>query len=262
MKAPKNKHPQLNKVLSILVSRDGLSFCFRNGIPKTNLISPDQVNILHTHFGQPLSPEEILEKTHAFVKEKIAEMPKPEKVVLAFSNNLYSFVPEAYFDENHLPDYLKFNIKILETDFITHDDLENGLKNVYVPYTNITNYFFDVFGAFEYRHATSILVENLLKKNPTGKEKLYVHMGKTYFDLIAVEGEKLQLCNTFFHETPEDFLYFLLFTVQQLKWDPETVDLKFLGDISKDSKEYELSYKYIRNCGFLKNGKDFVLLNS
>lgn len=262
MKAPKNKHPQPHTHLSILVSQDGLSFCFKEEISETNPTSDEKIKVYNTSFDKPLSPEEILEKIRFFIKEKIADMPQPEKVLVVFSNNLYSFVPEAYFDEKHLPDYLKFNVKILETDFIAHDDLEKGLKNVYVPYANINNYFFDVFGAFEYRHATSILVENLLKKNPSGKEKLYVHVGKSHFDLIAIEAEKLQLCNTFFYETPEDFLYYLLFTAQQLKWNPETLSLKFLGNISKDSKEYKLSYKYIRHCDFLENSKDFVLMNS
>lgn len=236
-----------------MVSQDGLSFCFREG---------SQTEILRTKFDTPLAPEAILEKTRSFIKEKGLESRKPEHAVVVYANNLYSFVPEAYFDENHLPDYLKFNVKILETDFIAYDDLEkHGLKNVYVPYANINNYFFDFFGAFEYQHATTILVENLLKQNQLEKETLYAHVGESYFDLIAIKDGKLQLCNTFFYETPEDFLYYLLFTAQQLKWDVETFELKFLGNISKDSKEYELSYTYIRNCGFLEEGKDFVLLN-
>lgn len=257
MKAQKNKDTKKHHHLSILVSRDGLSFCFKEGT---------KTEILKKEFENPLSPEEILEKIKSFAIEKKLASKKPDQVVVVYANNLYSLVPEAYFDENQLPNYLKFNVKILGTDFIAYDDIPGfGFKNVYIPYANINNYFFDLFGEFEYKHAATVLMENLLAAN-TEKETLYAYLGERHFDLVAVKDKKLILCNTFLYETAEDFLYYVLFAAQQLKWDPETFDLKFLGNISKDSKKYGLSYTYIRNCGFLEKDKnpnpDYILLNS
>lgn len=252
----KNKEQKKTNQLSILVSQDGLSFCFKEG---------DETEILKRGFDKPLDPGGILEKIRAIIREKNLEAQKPDRVVVVYANNLYSPVPEVFFDENRLSDYLKFNVKILETDFIAFDRLkEQGINNVYVPYANINNYFFDLFGEFGYRHSTTVLMENLLGKTNPGKEVLYAHLEKHNFDLLAVQDGKLQLCNSFFIETPEDFLYYVLFASQQLRWDPEKFDLKVLGNVNENSEEFKLAYTYIRNCGFLENGdtSDYILLNS
>ena len=66
-----------------------------------------------------------------------------------------------------LADYLKFNSKILSNDYITHDDLAQGdIVNVYVPYVNINNFIYDTYGAFEFNHYSTILLNTLFFNSP------------------------------------------------------------------------------------------------
>ena len=70
-------------------------------------------------------------------------------VTIVHNNDLSTLVPEELFNKNHVADYLKFNSKILKSDFIAYDSiLENSSVNVYVPYININNYIYDKFGTF------------------------------------------------------------------------------------------------------------------
>lgn len=248
MVVPKKNNPGNEQhKLSILIGQDGLSFYVAD-------LSNNQIILFaKKDFGKLLEPSEILEQVEQLF-DQYEELASVGKAQVLFSNNLYAFVPDAFFDENHLSDYLKFNTKILRTDFIAYDELvEPKLNNVYIPYTNINNYFFDKFGSFQYEHATSILVKNmLLQEKEAQQEKVYVNVFSRHFDMVVLKNDKLLLCNSFYFEAPEDFVYYILFTAEQLKLDPEKFSLVFLGTISAESEIYKLCYTYIRNCSFFE----------
>ena len=241
-----NKEKNLYKKLSIQVSLNGLSFCILNQKDK------EVSYYKRIDFEKQLDPVKLLAQIElTYEKEDILNEPVDE-VVLQYTNSLFSLVPEELFDEANASNYLKFNTKILKTDFIAFDHLNHGIVNVYIPYTNITNYFFDKYGEFEYRHSLSVLIDSLLEL-PAGKDevKVYLHSHLSSYELVVIENGKLIFANSFEYETREDFLYYLLFTAEQLKLDPDKFELILLGDISKDSEEYQMAWDYIRNISFL-----------
>jgi hypothetical protein len=80
--------------------------------------------------------------------------------------------------------------------------------------------------------------------------------------VMITEKQKLLFYNSFSYATPEDFLYYLLYTYQQLKLDTETVPVNMLGEIVKESVLYELIYKYIRNINFMKRPAELQVQNT
>ncbi|SHF57278.1 Protein of unknown function [Salegentibacter echinorum] len=237
--------------LSIQVSLDGLSFCTRN--PKENALT-------HYHkikFEQQLDPIKLLEEIEAiFEKETVFQQVNHLKLI--FDHSLYSFVPKTLFKEENASDYLKFNTKILQTDFIANEEIGNtGIVNIYIPYTNIINFFFEKFGEFEYQHLTSILTKTLLSYTTNTEPQVYAHVKDKEFDLLVLESEKVLLCNTFQFNEKEDFLYYLLFTAEQLNLDPQNFQLYLLGAIDDSSPLYKIAYTYIRNIDFLKTNFSF-----
>ena len=168
------------------------------------------------------------------------------QVTLLYATNLYTLVPVSLFDEKKASEYLKFNSKILANDFISHDTLKNqDLVVVYVPYININNYFFEKYGSFQYYHTTSILIRTIMNAEKFSNEaKVYLHVQTESFDCLIVKEGKLILCNTFSYRTPEDFIYYLLFCMEQLKLNPESTEVVLSGDIKKESEIYTIVYKY------------------
>jgi hypothetical protein len=235
--------------LSIQVRLDGLSFCVLNC--GTNEI----VWYKRQDFPKEYNPVKILEKIAILYQNEKELQNHIDEVVLLFSNDLYSLVPEAYFMEEEASNYLKFNTKILKTDVVAHDVIANKqLVNVYIPYANIINYFFDKYGEFEYKHSISVLTEAVLELNSGEGTTAYLNNFTDYFDLVVVKNNKLLLCNTFSYDTKEDFIYYLLFTAEQLELDPSQFELCLLGDISKESPLYAITYNYIKNIHFLEPG--------
>lgn len=172
-----------------------------------------------------------------------------DEITVLHNNSLLTFVPSVLFDERYLSSYLQYNTKVFESDFYTHDVVSNyEVNTVYIPYVNINNYLIDHFGSFNYKHSFSVLVKKILDSSKNMDEsQLYVHIQKENFQIIAVKNQKLLLFNTFDYKTEEDFIYYLLFTAEQLNLNPETVQLKLIGAINTDSNLYKIAYQYIRN---------------
>jgi hypothetical protein len=240
-----------NIELSIQLSLSGLSFCTLQR--EINTIS----SLKEINFEKKLNPFELLDQIkHIFNTEPVLQN-NFNKVFIIHDNQLSTLVPKPFFSEECLADYLKFNSKILKSDYITFDDIKiNDSVNVYVPYININNFIYDKFGAFTFKHVSSILVEHLLIiEKHSNIPKVYVNVSVSHFEIIVINNAKLILYNTFDYNTKEDFIYYILFTAEQLKLNPETFNLIFIGDIDTKDELYVITYKYIRFV-FLGNRQD------
>ena len=256
--------------LAIQVSLNGLTFaCFDTLTGKLTSLQ----NITIESFHKNITIEELF--AEAFQKHPELKAGYDE-IVIVHNNNLSTFVPTALFDEEYLGSYLQFNTKVFETDFFAYDLLEKyQMNNVYIPYVNMNNYFIDQYGSFDYKHANSILVGKLLDISKNNEErKMFVHLSNSHFEIIVIQNQKLQLFNSFDYKTPEDFIYYILFTAEQLQLNPENFKLELLGTILEIDSYYAMAYKYVRNVSLLnvketknnlseaENRQHFILLNS
>jgi hypothetical protein len=254
-----------NKHLSILLQRDGFSFYISGKNEEEQPIVETLSFDLHN--ATPQVQTDFLK--HSFLENEHLVNNTFTSVHVAHANNLSTFVPKAFFKEENIGDYLKFNIKVLQNDFIVHDIIEGAeMINVYIPFVYLNNFLFDKFGSFEYRHSSSVLVASLLKKNTSKDESVcYVNVENGFFQIVVIKNNKLVLYNAFDFKTKEDFIYFILFTAEQLEMNPDTFKLYLSGQIDKESVLYKMVYTYVRNVHFLEttayleNYQNFILLN-
>ena len=235
------------KKLSIQVALNGMSFCVLDALSKQPLAIE---NIHFEQFQRNITIEELFENVfndYAILNDSYDE------ITIIHNNNLSTFVPIALFDNDFIGSYLQYNTKVFETDFFTFDELPNyEMNNVYIPYVNMNNFFIDKFGSFDYKHSSSVLVTKLLDgtKN-TEDRKMFVHVSNGHFEVIVAQNQKLIFYNSFDYKTPEDFIYFILFTCEQLQLNPETISVQILGNCVEEDPFFKIAYQYIRNCTFL-----------
>ncbi|MCM4159029.1 DUF3822 family protein [Antarcticibacterium flavum] len=246
-KEESSKENNSNLKMSIQVRLNGLSFCTRDST------TGEITWYYNEDFNKEYNPVKILQHIEKLYNT-VEQLNFPVRDVnLLFSHDLYTFVPKEFFVEDEASTYLKFSTKILKTDVVAHDHLEDReLVNVYIPYTNINNFFFEKYGEFEFRHSSSVLVEEAFKIGENKSTKAILNSFKGYYDLVIVKGNDLLFCNTFTYDTKEDFIYYLLFTLEQLKLEPESLDLYLLGNITEDSPNYKILYTYVKYLHFLE----------
>jgi hypothetical protein len=241
------------KELSIQIHLNGLSFCILNRTSNT-------VEFLkNIYFKHKLTPYDVLDRLKAELSGNTVFSEDFDSILVIHQNELATLVPKAFYNENHKADYLKFNSKILRTDFITHDEIPvNDSINVYVPYININNYIFETFGAFVYKHSSSVLIDAILQKDKITEDPiLYINTNKNSIELLVVNKGELQLFNVFEYHSKEDFIYYILFVFEQLKLDVETTLIKLSGSIDKDDALYTILYTYVRHIDFMTTEFNF-----
>ena len=260
--------PERNLVLSIQVGLNGLSFLV------LDLFTKKVELIRDIKFAEKITPQQLL-------KNLIEEFDNIDllnenfnKIQVIHDNEVQTLVPSALFEEANLSDYLKFNAKIFKNDFITYDAITNQeIMSVYVPYVNVNNYIFEKFGSFEYKHSSTVIIDKILQIGKNIKEKsLYVNVEKSNIDILVISSNSLLFYNKFNYNTKEDFIYFILFTIEQLELNPEKLNCKFMGSIFNEDELFKIAYKYIRNVSIVnfkkmnyfkdKNTKHFTILNS
>lgn len=234
------------KSLSIQLTLNGLSFYSLdtlNNIPSLFKTIPIDVH-------QGLSFEEQVESifTSEFNPEDF------DLVTLIHLNQLFTPVPSSLFDKQYINEYLKFSIKTLPIDQFAYDVIENhSIHNVYIPFESINALAKKYFKNVNYKHATSVLAKTLLDASKNSYDlQFFVHVQPTHFEIIVTHKGKLQLLNSFQYKTKEDFLYYILFVAEQLKLNPETFKLNFLGDITPEDELFKITYKYIRHVELIE----------
>ncbi len=257
--------------LSIQISLNGLSFCVLDTIGK-KIVKAAQIK-----FKKELSPPLVLEELRRLLEKNKLDQSAFTEVIVIHRNHLFNLVPKPMFDESELANYLKFNTRILVTDQVAHDDFENiEMVNVYVPFMNINNYIYDLFGEFVYKHHGTVLIQSLMAIHTRKELVCYVHLEDQQMDITIISNKKLLYFNCFDYSSDDDFLYYLLFTFEQLELDTETLQLKLFGDIDEDTPLYDLCAQYVRQPSIMKTTNvthaledtpesekiDFTLLNA
>lgn len=227
--------------LSIQVSLNGLSFCVFDTISNRILSAENSI------FAKELTPYEVLKRLKQLIDANDIAHTQFSEVVVVHRNNLFGLVPKSLFDPNELANYLKFNAKILANDHLAYDVLESyDMINVYVPFVNVNNYIYDLFGEFTFKHSGTVMIESLLNGHTNVKQTVcYGYVYDKQLDITVIAQKRLLLFNSFKFVTKEDFLYYLLFTLEQLKLDTESISLKLFGAIEEGDDIYEMCYQYI-----------------
>jgi hypothetical protein len=79
---------------------------------------------------------------------------------------------------------------------------------------------------------------------------IYVHVEENFLTVVVKGSKGLDLCNSFYFSSTDDFVYFVMFVYHQLNLQPEKQPVILFGEITPDSEIYKKLYKYIRNISF------------
>lgn len=171
---------------------------------------------------------------------------------IVINSDKHTLVPAALYLESKKSKYLDFigirdDNSVVCADYIELADIYNVYcvsKKEHAKLKDIEN--------SEFRHASTLLLEDLIKENHerTDDSRVYLNVKNNSFEMVVLKGAKLLFDNVFRFKTKEDFLYFVLFSMEQLNIDVEITPVYFMGMIEKDSQIVELVTRYIRDVRF------------
>jgi hypothetical protein len=239
--------------LSIQLSLDGFYF---------SIYHPEQNKFLSLEsisFGMGKNQDEYINwlkdliKSHEWLK-----LPFDE-VKLLIEINKSTLIPDPLFDKNELETYVNFNFKQQEGLQLNHDIVSTLDAHIVYAYPGkVIECVREFYPELIFKSHSSNLIESLILKykNAIQQKRTFVHVRRNHLDIIILEGKKLLYFNTFNFRTKEDFIYYVIFVIEQLGLNPEEIDLILLGLIDQQSGLFDMIYKYVRNIRFIESDEN------
>jgi hypothetical protein len=188
-----------------------------------------------------------LASEHAFLNQT-----NWHQVRVSVKNQKFTLLPYTLYDPAAAAEYLRLHAELDEYHdrVLTYHHAGIDAVNIFATDQHVLSFLADTFPAekTQVRHHTSALIETLLHATErTVQKKIYAYAEQNYLTIILITDGALEFCNVFYYATPEDFMYFLIFVMQEQKLNPDQDPLTIWGDISHDSALFDLMRKYIRH---------------
>lgn len=242
-----------NYILTIQYTLDGLSF--------TIFDNTEQKYLCLKHYT--------ISDKDASLGALLAELQEREswrldsflQVILILDDSRNTLVPAEFYDKEMSVRYLE--TLHLPSANVEADNIGNDIYNIYSVGADVIAATNDINRNFSLRHASTIFLNTLIREfsERTAETRAFVNVKNNCYELAILENDKIIFHNYFSFNTKEDFLYFILFTFEQLKIDNETIPLYFMGFIENDSSIINLCSRYIRNIRFINRNNNLKFAN-
>ena len=170
-------------------------------------------------------------------------------------NRYSTLVPEEVFDETQAETYLRFSHNLPQEAVILHEAVtELKSVNVFAVSKQQVERLRKLWPEVAITHQSSIFLRSVLKE--ARKEQTtctFVNVSSRFFEVAVVDNEqKLRFFNSFKFKTKDDFVYFLLFALEQQGLAEKDHPVYFTGLITNRSEIIQLCERYIRRIRFIR----------
>lgn len=233
--------------LSIELSLDGFSYCILDTDRFRYVMLESYALGNVTEFAQLAI---VLED---FVRNRRILTSTYQRISIAFSNPLVTFVPSELFTHSEKNEYLDFNISRDESYEIKVDKMYNLSGYAVYPFPKILlqkiNY---LFPGCRIRHMATSLIENLTYMVRYGKanSQMILHVQPSHFEIVIFDNEKLSFFNSFKYHTWDDLFYYLFFVLEQLGLQAEDLNTMLYGEVGIKSEFYKKIKLYVKSVEF------------
>ena len=244
-----NKADSEKYKLSIQFSLDSFTFCIFDektnkflSIESITIENPNRVDIFCSLIKQFFS-------AHSWLNLKF------KSTNIIYETRKSTLIPSPLFDETEKDTYSDFNFTHEEDHCVYYDKLTSlDAFNLYAVPVQLKNTLSELFPDHNLLSHSGSLIECLLilYKNLPVQKRVFVNVRNSYLDIAITEGKKLLYFNSFTYKTKEDFIYYVIFVLEQLDLNPEEIELVFSGFIDKNTELFDIAYKYVRNIQFPK----------
>ena len=229
--------------LSIQVGRKSFTYCILDSINnKYNAI-------IHYYFGEDIPTDALIETVKELTKGEEILTKRYKSVNIVFVTNKSTLIPKPLFNKNDIETYFKLNHTLEDNEEIMYNQFKNvDAYLVFTGYKELKSHFSQCFPGSKYFHQGNTLIDiNLIEyKNKLNEPRVFLNLSNDIFDIVILENNKLVFFNSFLFKDDTDFNYYLINIFEQLKLNPETVELVLSGEINKTSSKYSNIKEYIK----------------
>ena len=173
-------------------------------------------------------------------------------VTCLIDNRYNTMVPEPIFSETDKAKYLEFSHQIPEGYTLASERLKTvHCINVVAWPKALEDKILSKWKYAHITHLNSAFIDSVMHgKTKTG---VFVHVNNRDFDMVIKKEDNLLFFNNFKFNTKDDFVYFLLFAMEQNGFSGQETPITFSGLIRPASEIIELCGRYVKDIRFVEN---------
>ena len=165
-------------------------------------------------------------------------------VYCSLKNPFFVLIPESLFDVNHLSDFLP-GIDTKNQRIVTDKIVRNNVICIYAVDEAIYEKFTHQYPNIILKHYASVLIDYTIKIGFAEQKTIVaIDLEDGLFYLCLVNKTDLLLCNKFAFKSPEDILYFLLYSLEQFEIRPASCQLHISGMVNENAESLILIKEY------------------
>lgn len=197
-------------------------------------------------------PVQLEDLTSLFRLDDLAFDTSLLKKSISFYSSKSALMPAPLYKKDDAGKLLSLTVPFEDDDILCADHLKYAeTVHLYALKKSFVNAITEEFGTIPIIHTGTVLIESELLKNKNNADhSMLLNVHQHAFDIVVTRGGGLVYYNSFAYQNSEDFIYYILFIMEQLKLNPENTPLRLTGDIEKTSATYLITNKYVRNIFF------------
>ncbi|MBF9254296.1 DUF3822 family protein [Pontibacter sp. 172403-2] len=175
-----------------------------------------------------------------------------QEIRVCISNQHFTLLPETLYDPAHQSDYLRLHSNLNPEQEVVLSYRHPGLEAINIFSVDAAVYQ-ALQGIFQEQplhlvHLTSTLIRSILHQAERhAPRSMYAFVESNYLTLLVAGPNGLEFCNIFRYHNPEDFIYYIVFVMQEQKLNPEQETITVWGDIMHDSQLFHILMRYVRH---------------
>lgn len=218
------------------------------------------LSIESVDFGKFLSAESFATALTTYIQNHQWLTLPFKEIVIYYEATESTLIPTPLFTNEETGNFAHFNFDPAPTQQVLNDKIQNlDAHIVYAVPKVLLNLFTEVFSTYTLVcHAGRFIDLALLANKITPiQKKIFLNVRRSFVDITIPEGSKLLFYNSFEFRTREDFLYYLIFVMEQLAIHPEETELMLSGFIEKNTPMFDIFFKYVKNIRFVSKSDAF-----
>ena len=249
--------------LLLQLGADNLQVCVTDARNDTCLLLEDYEIHHHNTFFDTLDCVKQIFDDHHFLLANFWD-----SVTVSLKTEKYTWVPEAYFSENQLFDYLKFNTVLtpVEEKYCFNLIDEVGAVSVFAVNKILVDYLDSVYINVNYKlvHQSQAVIKSLINSRDLRPyRQIYINYEFNRLHIIVLDDQKLIYYNQFNVRDQQEFVRYILMVAHSLEVDLKQHGIVVWSYTLNQSPYFQELNKFVKNLQFgqgptfLKRSYDF-----
>jgi hypothetical protein len=237
-------------ILSLQIDETGYSYSIVDTAGKA------YAAINHHTFDKKFAENSVVEKAEMMIREDLFLSKNYKAVYFSYITQKSTLVPAELFDKQNIREYFMFNHNLDESEEIHFNYVKKiDAYIIFAIPSELTNVLINKFPEIVFIHQNNLFINNCINRAERMRYKvpyITINVNSGSFDIAIYKDDKFVMCNTYLYTNDNDFVYYLMNTLNQYEIRTNKSYIVFTGFVERDTEFFYLLHQFLPKINFLK----------